>query len=805
MTPHPRALPRMIAVLADLAASAVAPAASVARSAHRQRLRFTGLLAVFATLSAFLIGARPAAADRAAPANLGTTPITVNSSGGDQTFMGVGAVLGGGGNARYLMDYPEPQRGQILDYLFKPDYGASLQILKLEIGGGANSSDGSEPSIEPVQGKTINCSAGYEFAIAAQAVARNPDIKLYGLQWAAPGWVSAGTSPASIYTPGDIQYLIHWLNCARQWGLTISYLGGWNESAAAHTGAPSSPTWFENLRQALNAVVVNGVHVYQNVQIVANDLNWAYASSTNETPAISILGAHDICGVPTEGTATDVCRPPGGTGTPINTPQPLWASELGKIDGTTLANCAIPCAGAIDRALTRGYYETRLGNNNKGDPGLTGYLVWPVLDAMPAAGVGGCIDENQSVLPFENRGLVTADQPWSRHYCVNAITWAIAHFTQFVSPPDAANPGGWQYEDSATGYLLNNPADGSYVTFIKSGGTDWTTVIEATLPSDSQTVNFTVTGGLANKTVHVWSSDFTSGSPASSKFLNGADLNQNGSGQFQLTVQPHHVYTLTTTTGQSKGNAGTAPAAASFPLPYPNPANPAECPPALAPCDSLAWSGNAGTNDDEPPYLAAQDGSFELEPCLSPPPDGATTCTEQTTIPTPVLWPNDGLSTAGAPNPGPRFPYAIIGDEWMTKYTVSADVLLTQNNTSAGLIARFGNRQKDLPDSSPPTTVGMFDGYVFDVSTAGVWKLVKDTPTGQSTLHQGTIAALGTGAWHHLALKVSGTAITAWVDGTQVVSWTDSSYSSGLAGIEAGAFANTWPDVQYSNLKITSP
>jgi hypothetical protein len=35
--------------------------------------------------------------------------------------------------------------------------------------------------------------------------------------------------------------------------------------------------------------------------------------------------------------------------------------------------------------------------------------------------------------------------------------------------------------------------------------------------------------------------------------------------------------------------------------------------------------------------------------------------------------------------------------------------------------------------------------------------------------------------------------------------WTDFSYSSGLAGIEAGAFGNSWPDVRYSNLKITSP
>ncbi len=108
----------------------------------------------------------------AAPATtpvIATTTINVHGDGGDKTYQGTGAILGGGGNARYLMDYPASQRNQILDYLFKPGYGASLQILKLEIGGGTNSTDGAEPSIEPTPGN-INCNAGYELSIAQAAV-----------------------------------------------------------------------------------------------------------------------------------------------------------------------------------------------------------------------------------------------------------------------------------------------------------------------------------------------------------------------------------------------------------------------------------------------------------------------------------------------------------------------------------------------------------------------------------------------------------------------------------------------------------
>src|SRR4051794_40112410 len=62
------------------------------------------------------------------------TSITINGASGGRTFDGLGAASGGG-NSRLLMDCPEPQRGQILDHLFKPNYGASLQILKVEIGG----------------------------------------------------------------------------------------------------------------------------------------------------------------------------------------------------------------------------------------------------------------------------------------------------------------------------------------------------------------------------------------------------------------------------------------------------------------------------------------------------------------------------------------------------------------------------------------------------------------------------------------------------------------------------------------------
>jgi glycosyl hydrolase family 59/glycosyl hydrolase family 59 (putative galactocerebrosidase) len=676
-----------------------------------------------------------AAAAGPRPAALPSTSITVNGNGGGRVYGGAGAVLGGGGVARYLEEYPAAQRTKILDYLFKPGYGASLQLLKLEITGDGGTAAGSEPSVEHSRGH-INCGAGYEFAIARQAVAINPKLKLAGLQWGAPGWVSGTTS---LFTPADIGYLLDWLGCAKRLGLTVSYLGGWDE---ADNGSHSA--WFHSLRQALDS------HGYRGVQIVAadgvTDEQWEYLHS----PDVAILGPHNNCGYPTGKKQADTkCF---GNAEARRTGKPMWGSELGGMSGGGQKGCKQPCASAVDRAFIREYVDAR----------VTADMVWPALVAMPA-----------SVLRYANRGMVTANQPWSGNFRVNAETWAMAHFTQFAWPPTQHNPGGWKFVGSASGFLRGNRVNGSYMTLVRSTRDEWSTIIETTAGvTGSQLARFTVTGGrgLAGKTVHVWASDFSQATGKPSRwFARQRDIKP-VHGTFTLTVKPGYVYSLTTTTGQGKGTAGSPPAS-PLRLPYHN---------------------NLASGQGEPTLLAPEDGSFELAPCQAP--DGAGTCTKQTTAGQPVLW---------SPGPLRRHPYAVIGDDWRD-YTVSVDAMVPRSG-SAGLIARF---------HSVSTAHGAFTGYLFDVNTngnatltrsnggqavptVGAMRLIK--PPELTTLARARVS-FAPGSWHRLSLTVSGSSITAAVDGQRAASLTDSSIGHGAPGIETGG----WYPAFFSNLSVTS-
>ena len=165
-----------------------------------------------------------------------------DSHGPSRVFHGLGGLSGGGATSVFLRSYPEPQRSEILDYLFKPNYGASLQILKVEIGGEGQSTDGSEASHWRDPTLPASFERGYEWWLMTEAKKRNPNITLYGLPWTWPRWVACAPGvPLGNCTQGGpfsnitqaVSYITSWVSGARtSHSLDIDWLGVWNERTA---------------------------------------------------------------------------------------------------------------------------------------------------------------------------------------------------------------------------------------------------------------------------------------------------------------------------------------------------------------------------------------------------------------------------------------------------------------------------------------------------------------------------------------------------------------------------------------------
>lgn len=437
-----------------------------------------------------------------------TTSVVLDGNAKGQMFYGIGAVSAGA-SSRLLVDYPEPERSQILDYLFKPDYGAALQHLKVEIGADANSTDGSEPSYARTP-TDKNFHRGYEWWLMQQARERNPHIVLDSLAWGAPGWVG------TFYSKKTAEYVAGFLKGTQKtYGLDIAYTGVRNET-------PFNAEYVKILRSVLDRHRVTA-------QIVCCDETprqdqWKILDIMQHDPALNASIAVVTVHYP---------RIQGKITTPsaaLTIRQPIWSSEDQPASSSSRIHSRDWETGGRELA--------QLYNDNYLKGGFTATEIWSPVTSY------------YDILAAPNSGLMYANTPWSGNYKVQGAIWATAHTTQFAQP-------GWLYLRSACGYL---PEKGDYVTLMSPKTKDWSVVLQTVEAKHPQRMHFRITGGLRADTVHVWE---TNGSRI---FEHVADLRVDDGG-FSYTFDPDSLYSLTTTTGQHRGTAAPPPAA-NFPFPW---------------------------------------------------------------------------------------------------------------------------------------------------------------------------------------------------------------------------------------------
>lgn len=441
-----------------------------------------------------------------------TKTIVLDGASKGRIFDGIGAASAGA-SSRLLIDYPEPQRSQILDYLFLPNYGASLQHLKVEIGADVNSTDGSEPSHMRTR-TDHDYHRGYEWWLMNEAHKRNPKIVLDTLPWGAPGWVGGG----HLYSHDMAEYVADFIKGAKQtYGLDIAYTGIWNETTF-------DAQYVKTLRSVLNKEGLQTKIVCCDEYPRKNVDQWNIVSAMQQDPELK--RAVDVVSVHYPRQDGKLTTPPSAFGIG----KPLWSSE--DQPASSASNILSRDWAVGGRLLAQLYNENYL----KG--GFTATEIWSPITSY------------YDILAAPNSGLMYANTPWSAHYDVQGAIWATAHTTQFTQP-------GWQYLENSSGYL---PEKGDYVSLKSPDGKDWSVILETIGAKNAQPVNFKLTGGLHGNTIHIWETNSTR------TFEHVADIPvRNGS--FRYTFDPDSLYSLTTTTGQRRGTAQ-PPASRPFPLPY---------------------------------------------------------------------------------------------------------------------------------------------------------------------------------------------------------------------------------------------
>ncbi len=442
--------------------------------------------------------------------------IQIDPEGSGRTFEGIGGVSAGA-SSELLIDYPEPYRSDILDYLFKPGFGASFQQLKVEIGADAVVV-GSEPSHARNRDELLNprpeyYQRGYEFWFMKEALKRNPTITTSALEWAAPAYLGGH------WTQANADYIVQFIRGAKDfWDIDIKYISpGKNESKI-------STEWLKDVfKPTLDAAG------FSDVKILAPDnlgYYWEICEEMITDPelesVIDAVGYHYVYyHLPQLGHEEYA-----STESAKSLDASLWASEDWSAHDGSWKNAHL-LAGILNKM----YIRDR----------ITAMQIWCPFD--------GYYDNTGE---WKSTGLMKADQPWTGYYEVSPAIWAAAHFTQFTDI-------GWNYIDSACGYFESS-SGGNYTTLINPEKTEYSTIFFT--DSVARSIELICPEQASGRIHKIWHSN------ESEQFVQLQDI-EPLNGRITLELEPGSIYTISTLEGRRKGKALSAiPDSAGFPIPY---------------------------------------------------------------------------------------------------------------------------------------------------------------------------------------------------------------------------------------------
>ncbi|MBE6902716.1 MAG: glycosyl hydrolase family 59, partial [Ruminococcaceae bacterium] len=443
-------------------------------------------------------------------------------------YRGLG-VITGNNSSRLLMDYkavnPKAYR-EIMQLLFKPDYGAGLTHVKIELGSDVNSSSGTEPCIMRSEDEAADVTRGAGFMFAADALSINPDITVDLLRWGEPKWVTDAfkDSTAAGYAARYKWYKAALNSAYDTYGIKFTHI-----SADANEAERVDAEWIIYLSDALKNES-DQRYDYSAIKIIASDEIGSWNISKEMLENERLRNAVDILGEHYNTRSDDNAKM-------LNSEygKEIWYSE--GIASTNLARLSVNSDGigisgtngALDvcNRIINGYYNGR----------MTMYEYQPAVAAY------------YSGAKYFPKSLINAQTPWSGHYEADSGIWTSAHFTWFIK-------NGWRYVDSACygdgkeAHSISETTD-NYMTATDPETGDYSIVI---CNDSDKSRNYTFVLENMNKAdapVHIWETRGPDeGQAYDANYFRhiGAfrPVEANGKYCYSIEVKPYSLVTITT-------------------------------------------------------------------------------------------------------------------------------------------------------------------------------------------------------------------------------------------------------------------
>lgn len=716
-------------------------------------------------------------------------------------FIGVGAVSCNN-SSRLMMDYKEEHPKaywEIMNWLFKPDYGVGMTHVKVELGCDLDTSSGAEPATKRTRDEEANVSRGAGFMFAHDAQTINPAVKVELLRWGEPGWISASTdengnkSAQAIYQ-ARYQWIKETMDAAyKTYGMKIDYIGAnQNERSVffpdiSKTGEISDKTdnpimWTIYLANALKNETT-GAYDFSQVKVTSAD-------QVDTTDLLNyLLYDRDI--------------EDGVRGTVDNEAREKTKCEIAKQLRDSISVVGIH----YDLNLRKGDKDIRhiqllteeYGKefwHAEGSPAMTsgryGHNATNEGSDMSGAGgvlnvanriIAGYCNSSQTLYLYQPsvaayydgvvyfpKQLMTANTPWSGYYSVDAGVPATMHFVNFIKK-------GWQYVDS--GCLYDGETSGhtcgttrsTYLTATDQATGDYSTVITND-SADTRVYQVTVKNlAKAGEVLNVWETrQADAGAAFDSNWMKQIEsitpaAAADGSYTYKVEVKPYSMITLTTTRGQKSYGELAKDTRANqlqddtvLALPYGDDFSYAK--------DYLERRG--GT----PKYTTDLNGAFEV----------VTDDTGNQVLRQKINADNEPVGWGGKS----AVALTSLGDDRWSNYTVSLDTRFTENpqnrnKNQVQLVARYNANTAQ-------------NGFYLQLFQSGKWTL-----SGRmGKLASGTVS-IEDGQWNNLKISVNENEVVAMINGEEVARNVVKEYITGCGRV---AIISAYETNEFDNLKV---